>query len=108
MSSNIKPSLTLNCVGFTFEKPEKHTRITDPDGVGERKKKFYRYKKRFYLEDVESIEEYIYNNFKNFSNSKLCNVILYSGDTIVAEISFRMMETLLDKFDQQRILIINN
>lgn len=109
MPKSLKPALVFNCVGFT-RKPIKDdpSRYTDPEGQSKTKKIYHRYKRRLYLEDIESIEEYFYNEFKNFTTSPLTNIYTYSGDYVTVELAFATVEKILDRFDQQRTLIINN
>ena len=101
--------MTFSCVGFTRTiVNDDVSHLTSSEPYKKTEKKYYRYKKRIYLEDVESIEEYYHNEFKNFSKSPLCTIIMYSGEVFVAEMDFYLMEKILNRFDQNRTLIINN
>lgn len=108
MVKNINPSIVLNCISIVNEVKEDHTKYVDPEGIGEIKKEYYRFKKRIYLKDIQSIEEYSYNDFEEFTDAPLCTIITYDGYDSVCEISFSLMMNILDRFDEQRMLIFNN
>ena len=95
-------------MGYTSVVVDESSKYTSAEGTPKTENKYYRYKKRVYLEDIQSIENYIYHNFRTFTKASLTSVILYNGEAFVTEMKFKMVEQILDKFDQQRTLIINN
>jgi len=101
--AKIAESVTLTRVYYKREVVEKDDLSYKSESV----KKFYRGQIRIYLRDIIAIEEYQYNEFQGFSDSPKTHVE-YAGGHFVAEIDFEILHNILDEYDKNRTLIINN
>lgn len=110
MATPINPTITLQRV---FYKREVVQGEQDPDvaritgSKPETRKKFFRTRKRIYLDDIISIEEYKYDEFAEFTKAPL-TYVEYAGDYFIAEIDFEVLKNILDEHDKNKSIIINN
>lgn len=99
----IPDSITLTRIYYKREVVEDNDLSYETKSV----KRFYRGRKRIYFKDIIAIEEYKYGEFDGFSDTPKTH-IEYAGGHFVAEIDFEVLSNILDEYDKNRTLIINN